>query len=242
MEFHQASWRWLWGAFCFASPSGWFWLRPACSRAFRAASRPRVSDCRGCCDCGELDPLAFGLGALKPSRLVPAKSISQSHPWLGSLGGGETSDIEGVRGGSQSAASTDPGTVDALRSGLTPSNLASEAASHVGIADLSWGGAFDYASKRHPVRPQSSAWASHYGRYLRPKPRQRDSASDCDGASEGMIHSIVSPRRKCFGSEPKQNGESLLTSRNRKSQRERQCFPTKSAKNWRRYRPHTGRD
>ena len=39
----------------------------------------------------------------------------------------------------------------ALRSGLTPSNLASEAASRVGMADLSWGGAFDYASKRHPV-------------------------------------------------------------------------------------------
>ena len=43
------------------------------------------------------------------------------------------------------------GTVGALRSGLTPSNLASEAASRVGIADLSWVGAFDYASKRHPV-------------------------------------------------------------------------------------------
>jgi hypothetical protein len=41
--------------------------------------------------------------------------------------------------------------VDALRSELTPSNLASEAASRVGIADMSWGGAFDYASKRHPV-------------------------------------------------------------------------------------------
>ena len=43
------------------------------------------------------------------------------------------------------------GTVGALRSGLTPSNLASEAASRVGIADVSWAGAFDYASKRHPV-------------------------------------------------------------------------------------------
>ena len=42
-------------------------------------------------------------------------------------------------------------TVGALRSGLTPSNLASEAASRVGMTDLSWGGAFDYASKRHPV-------------------------------------------------------------------------------------------
>ena len=42
-------------------------------------------------------------------------------------------------------------TLDTLRSRLTPSNVASEAASRVGIADLSWGGAFEYASKRHPV-------------------------------------------------------------------------------------------
>lgn len=41
--------------------------------------------------------------------------------------------------------------VGVLRSSLTPSNLASEAASRAGIADLSWAGAFDYASKRHPV-------------------------------------------------------------------------------------------
>ena len=43
------------------------------------------------------------------------------------------------------------GTIDALQSRMTPSNLASEAASRAGIADLSWAGAFDYASKRHPV-------------------------------------------------------------------------------------------
>ncbi len=42
-------------------------------------------------------------------------------------------------------------TIGSLRSSLTPSNIASEAASRAGIADLSWGGAFDYASKRHPV-------------------------------------------------------------------------------------------
>jgi hypothetical protein len=42
-------------------------------------------------------------------------------------------------------------TVDELRDNLTPSNLASQAAARVGIADLSWGGAFDYASKRHPL-------------------------------------------------------------------------------------------
>ena len=41
--------------------------------------------------------------------------------------------------------------VDALRRRLTPSNMASEAAARAGIADLSWAGALDYASKRHPV-------------------------------------------------------------------------------------------
>ena len=46
-------------------------------------------------------------------------------------------------------------TIDQLRLNLTPSNLASEAASgaasRVGLADLSWSGALDYAGKRHPV-------------------------------------------------------------------------------------------
>jgi hypothetical protein len=46
-------------------------------------------------------------------------------------------------------------TIDQLRFNLTPSNLvsegASEAASRVGLTDLSWSGALDYAGKRHPV-------------------------------------------------------------------------------------------
>ena len=42
-------------------------------------------------------------------------------------------------------------TIDQLRSNLTPSNLASEAASRAGVADLSWSGALDFAGKRHPV-------------------------------------------------------------------------------------------
>jgi hypothetical protein len=40
-------------------------------------------------------------------------------------------------------------TVDKLRSNLTPSNLASEAASRVGVSELSWRGALDFASTRH---------------------------------------------------------------------------------------------
>jgi hypothetical protein len=42
-------------------------------------------------------------------------------------------------------------TIRNARASLTPSNIASEAASRAGIADLSWAGAFGYASKRHPV-------------------------------------------------------------------------------------------
>jgi Protein of unknown function (DUF3618) len=46
-------------------------------------------------------------------------------------------------------------TIDQLRFNLTPSNLASEAASEAasraGLADLSWSGALDFAGKRHPV-------------------------------------------------------------------------------------------
>jgi hypothetical protein len=42
-------------------------------------------------------------------------------------------------------------TIEELRFNMTPSNLASEAATRAGFADLSWAGVFDYASKRHPV-------------------------------------------------------------------------------------------
>jgi hypothetical protein len=42
-------------------------------------------------------------------------------------------------------------TIQDLRFSLTPSNLASEAAARAGIADLSWGGTLQFASKRHPV-------------------------------------------------------------------------------------------
>ncbi|HLX98987.1 MAG TPA: hypothetical protein VKR62_09820 [Roseiarcus sp.] len=42
-------------------------------------------------------------------------------------------------------------TIDQLRFNLAPSNLASEAASRVGVADLSWSGALDFAGRRHPI-------------------------------------------------------------------------------------------
>ena len=41
-------------------------------------------------------------------------------------------------------------TVDKLRSNLTPTNLASGAASRVGVSELSWRGGLVFASTRHP--------------------------------------------------------------------------------------------
>jgi hypothetical protein len=41
-------------------------------------------------------------------------------------------------------------TVGELRSNLAPAKLASEAASRAGISELSWRGALDFASTRHP--------------------------------------------------------------------------------------------
>lgn len=40
--------------------------------------------------------------------------------------------------------------VGELRSNLTPAKLASEVASRAGVSELSWRGALDYASTRHP--------------------------------------------------------------------------------------------
>ena len=45
-------------------------------------------------------------------------------------------------------------TVDELRSNLTPSKLASEAASRVGITDLSWRGAVNSSARAIPGPPR----------------------------------------------------------------------------------------
>ena len=58
-------------------------------------------------------------------------------------------------------------TVDEVRSNLTPSNLASEAASHVGMSELSWRGALDLASTRHPGPTAIAGLASLCGSWRR---------------------------------------------------------------------------
>jgi hypothetical protein len=67
------------------SPSGLSWLRPACSFCVSEFPSIWVSNCRRGYDRGEFTPAALGRAGLKPSRLVPAKSISQISSLFGGL-------------------------------------------------------------------------------------------------------------------------------------------------------------
>ena len=131
-----------------------------------------------------------GVGALKPSRLVPAKSISEilDHCWRSQpelvKNRVRSSEYEAQANRLRAQIGA---RVDALQSELTPSNLASEAASRIGMADLSWGGAFDYASKRASgSNCDHRTWRSIMDDVCGPKPRQTRSACGYDGASKRL--------------------------------------------------------
>jgi len=59
------------------------------------------------------------------------------------------------------------GTADKLRSNLTPSNFASEAASRVGVSELSWRGALDSRARAIQARLPSPGLASLCGFWRR---------------------------------------------------------------------------
>jgi hypothetical protein len=107
-------------------------------------------------------------------------------------------------------------TVDELRSNLTPSNLASEAASRVGVSELSWRGALDFASTRHPG-PTAIAgfgvalWllAAARKRFGNPPPH------------------LWTPQRACFESERRQSSVSLWAPRRPMLRKARRCSPTR---------------
>jgi hypothetical protein len=145
-----------------------FWIRSgvgarrtvAVPRGDRRAHQWNSIEPHGGCCCGRRSSLrrprtGFGCsqsGALKPSPSCRQRASRKSHPCLAvscaARNFATSSEYEAEANQLRAQIGV---TMGALRSGLTPSNLASEAASRVGIADLSWRGAFDYASKRHPV-------------------------------------------------------------------------------------------
>jgi hypothetical protein len=69
-------------------------------------------------------------------------------------------------------------TVDELRSNLTPSKLASEAASRAGITDLSWRGAVDFASTRHPASTAIAGFGVALWLLAAARKRNKDGAHD----------------------------------------------------------------
>ena len=118
-------------------------------------------------------------------------------------------------------------TVDKLRSNLTPSSLASEAASRVGVSELSWRGALDFASTRHPGPTAIAGFG--VALWLLAAARQRN--------KEG-IHEVTLPlrtlplhlstlQRACFESERRPSNESLSAQRRPMLRKARRSSPTR---------------
>ena len=107
-------------------------------------------------------------------------------------------------------------TVDELRSNLTPSNLASEAASRVGVSELSWRGALDFASTRHPGPTAIAGFG--VALWLLAAARKRN--------KEG-VHEVTVPLRGCFESGRRPSSVSLWAPRRPKLRKARLCSPTR---------------
>ena len=124
-------------------------------------------------------------------------------------------------------------TVKELRSRLTPSSLASEVAVGVGLTDASWGGAFEFASKRHPV-PTAFAglgialWALVA---IRNRSRRGGVASLASPLRE-LSESLVDSASKCFGNALHSNGGNLFELPKHESLLARRDYPTRSKESW----------
>jgi hypothetical protein len=96
-------------------------------------------------------------------------------------------------------------TVNELRSNLTPSKLASEAASRAGITDLSWRGAVDFASTRHPGPTAIAGFgaalasATKKVRTMSPLPLRESSASFVDTATRVFRERAATKQREFIG-------------------------------------------
>ena len=125
-------------------------------------------------------------------------------------------------------------TIEELRYGLKPSNLASEAASRVGIADLSWGGVFDFASKRHPIPTAIiglglALWTLSA---MRRRARTEGGASLTSSLNE-TSGSLVDSTTKVLRTVLKPSGNNSSASPRRKSRLERGDLPMRLKESWR---------
>jgi hypothetical protein len=89
-------------------------------------------------------------------------------------------------------------TAGELRSHLTPSRLASEAASRAGMTDLSWRGAVDFASARHPGPTAIAGLGVALWLLASVRKRNRDGIHDVAGPFRESSASLVDAATRVF--------------------------------------------
>jgi hypothetical protein len=123
-------------------------------------------------------------------------------------------------------------TVDELRSNLTPSKLASEAASSAGITDLSWRGAVDFASTRHPGPTAIAGFGVVLWLLAAARKRNKEGAPDVTFCENPPRH-LSTLQRACFESEPRPNSASSWVPHKPMLKEARPCCPTRLNRSWR---------
>ena len=102
--------------------------------------------------------------------------------------------------------------IDALNERLTPSNIASEVASQVGIADVSWSSGLAYASKRHPLPTAIIGLGVGIWAFSALRPRSgRESVRALAAPARRSAEAIVNSRGK--GAPPTRRGETASVRR-----------------------------
>ena len=119
-------------------------------------------------------------------------------------------------------------TVGELRSNLTPSNLASEAASRVGVSEFSWRGALDFASTRHPGPTAIAGFGVALWLLAAARKRNKEGVARGDfAASRNPPLHLSTLQHACFESERRPSSESLSAQRRPMLRKARRCSPTR---------------
>ena len=118
-------------------------------------------------------------------------------------------------------------TVAKLRSNLTPSNLASEAASRVGVSELSWRGALDFASTRHPGPTAIAGFGVALWLLAAARKRNKEGVHEVTLPLRNPPLPLSRLQRACFASERRPSSESLSASRKLMLRKARRSSPTR---------------
>jgi hypothetical protein len=118
-------------------------------------------------------------------------------------------------------------TVDELRSNITPSNLVSEAASRVGVSELSWRGALDFASTRHPGPTAIAGFSVALWLLAAARKRNKEGVHEVTLPLRESSSSLVNTATRCFESGRRPSSVSLWAPRRPKLRKARLCSPTR---------------